>query len=57
MFGFIRNSFGVSNIIPILDQLPFAPRWISANPAGLGFVDIARALLAANAGRDCKGNS
>lgn len=47
MFGFIRNSFGVANILPVLDELPFRPRWIAARPAGWGFVDVARALLRA----------
>jgi HAD superfamily hydrolase (TIGR01484 family) len=45
MFGFIRNSFGVNNIIPVLAQLQYAPRWISLQPAGLGFADIARSIL------------
>ena len=45
MFGYVRNSFGVSNIVPILADLPAKPKWISAQPAGLGFVDIASALL------------
>nr|WP_210316305.1 HAD-IIB family hydrolase [Devosia oryzisoli] len=45
MFGYIRNSFGVANILPILNDLPHKPRWISGRPAGLGFVDIAQALL------------
>ena len=47
MFGYVRNSFGVSNIVPILEDLPAKPKWISAQPAGLGFVDIAAALLEA----------
>lgn len=47
MFGFIRNSFGVGNILPILDDLLFKPQWIVNRPAGLGFADIATALLSA----------
>ncbi|MBY5561437.1 HAD family hydrolase [Rhizobium leguminosarum] len=51
MFGFIRNSFGVNNIIPVLSQLQYAPKWVSSQPAGLGFADIARTILnAAGAG-------
>jgi hydroxymethylpyrimidine pyrophosphatase-like HAD family hydrolase len=50
MFGYIRNSFGVGNIVPILPQLPIAPKWIATRPAGLGFTDIARTLLASRAG-------
>lgn len=45
MFGFIRNSFGVNNIIPVLPHLQFAPKWVSSQPAGLGFADIARSIL------------
>jgi hypothetical protein len=45
MFGFIRNSFGVNNIIPVLSQLQYAPKWVSSQPAGLGFADIAQTIL------------
>lgn len=47
MFGYFRNSFGVANIMPVLDQLPAKPKWISQRPAGLGFVDIAATLISA----------
>lgn len=50
MFSFFRNSFGVANIIPVLDDIPTRPRWISERPAGLGFADIAQTLLAARSG-------
>lgn len=49
MFGYIRNSFGVRNILPIMDKLPHKPRWVSSEPAGLGFRDIATTLLRAKA--------
>ncbi|MBB4193091.1 hypothetical protein GGE45_001676 [Rhizobium aethiopicum] len=49
MFGFIRNSFGVGNILPVLPHLQHVPRWISSQPAGLGFADIARTILSARA--------
>ncbi|MBX4924284.1 HAD-IIB family hydrolase [Rhizobium binae] len=49
MFGFIRNSFGVSNILPVLPHLQHVPKWISAQPAGLGFADIAITILNARA--------
>jgi HAD superfamily hydrolase (TIGR01484 family) len=48
MFSAISNSFGVANIVPILDDLPKPPRWLSANPAGIGFCDIASVLISAN---------
>lgn len=47
MFGYIRNSFGVNNIVSILPHLTHAPRWISTRAAGLGFADIGRTILAA----------
>ncbi|KFL31316.1 hydrolase [Devosia riboflavina] len=47
MFAFLSKTFGVANILPVLDDLPIKPRWISADIAGRGFVDIAKALLAA----------
>lgn len=47
MFGYVGKSFGVANIVPILGDLPSRPRWITSSPAGLGFVEIADALLAA----------
>ncbi len=47
MFGYISNSFGVRNIVPILDKLSHRPQWVSAEPAGIGFADIAGTLLAA----------
>lgn len=45
MFAHIPKSFGVANIITILNDLPTKPRWISAASAGRGFVDISRAIL------------
>ncbi|KQX40063.1 hydrolase [Devosia sp. Root436] len=47
MFGYFRNAFGVANILPVLDDIATKPRWISSRPAGLGFVDIARTMIAA----------
>ena len=48
MFSAIGRSFGVRNIEPYLTELPTPPRWLSDRPAGLGFSDIAQALIAAN---------
>ncbi|SMQ60273.1 hypothetical protein SAMN06295905_0355 [Devosia lucknowensis] len=45
MFGFVGKSFGVANIASVLADLPTRPRWISSRPAGLGFVEVAEALL------------
>ena len=51
MFTMLAKSFGVANIIPVLEYLPTPPRWISAGNAGLGFVEVARAILAAQSYR------
>lgn len=45
MFSAIRNSFGVRNLEPYLNDIPDAPRWISTEPSGKGFVEIARSIL------------
>lgn len=45
MFSAIRNSFGVRNLVPYLDDLPDRPRWISSEASGAGFATIARAIL------------
>lgn len=47
MFAYFANAFGVANILTVLDDLTTKPRWISQRPAGLGFVDVAHAVLAA----------
>ncbi|MEQ9635269.1 MAG: HAD-IIB family hydrolase [Devosia marina] len=47
MFAMVTKSFGVANIIPVLEYLPAAPRWISLSESGLGFVEVARAIIAA----------
>ncbi|UYN98094.1 MAG: HAD-IIB family hydrolase [Devosia sp.] len=47
MFALVDKSFGVANIVPVLPLLPARPRWISSSEAGLGFADIAQAIVAA----------
>lgn len=47
MFAFLSKTFGVANILPVLDDLPTKPRWITAEIAGRGFVELARELLSA----------
>lgn len=49
MFAFFGKTFGVANILPVLDDLPKKPRWISASAAGRGFVEISRQILTAKA--------
>lgn len=47
MFAFFDKTFGVANILPVLNDLPKRPRWITSQVAGFGFVDMAEAILAA----------
>lgn len=47
MFAFLDKTFGVANILPVLDDLPTKPRWITADIAGRGFVELADELLKA----------
>jgi HAD superfamily hydrolase (TIGR01484 family) len=45
MFGFFQHSVGVSTVRDHLHDIPVPPRWITAGPGGLGFVEIADAIL------------
>lgn len=45
MFAIIENSVGVANISPFLDTLVHLPRYITAKPGGLGFAEVAEAVL------------
>jgi hypothetical protein len=47
MFGFFPNSVGVANVRDFTDAMPHLPRWITTNPSGAGFVELAQALIAA----------
>lgn len=47
MFAYLSKTFGVANVVPVLDDLEKKPRWISAGHSGLGFVQIGKAILAA----------
>ena len=49
MFGYFPNAVGVANVVDFADQLEHRPRWITAGRSGAGFVELARALLAARA--------
>lgn len=46
-FAFFSLTFGVANVRAHLARLPVAPRFVSAQPYGAGFAQIARALIAA----------
>ncbi len=47
MFGFFPHSVGVANVAAQADLCAHLPRWVTAQPFGAGFVELADALLAA----------
>ena len=47
MFGFFPNGVGVANVREFADAMPHLPTWITAARSGAGFVELARALIAA----------
>lgn len=50
MFSFFANSVGVSTVVHFLPEIPTPPAWITDGPGGDGFVEVADALLHAQAG-------
>jgi len=47
MFGFFPNAVGVANVRDFAADMDHLPRWITAARSGAGFVEVARALIAA----------
>ena len=47
MFGFFPNAVGVANVCDFAADMDHLPRWITAARSGAGFVELARALIAA----------
>jgi HAD superfamily hydrolase (TIGR01484 family) len=47
MFGFFPNAVGVANVLQFADRLPAQPAWITVNEGGMGFVELAEALIRA----------
>src|SRR5262245_30003210 len=47
MFGFFANGVGVANVRDFAGDMDHLPRWITAARSGAGFVELARALIAA----------
>jgi len=45
MFGFFPNSVGISTVTRVLGCMSAPPRWITRGPGGIGFIEIAGALL------------
>jgi HAD superfamily hydrolase (TIGR01484 family) len=47
MFGFFPNAVGVANVRDAAADMDHLPRWITAARSGAGFVELAKALIAA----------
>ena len=47
MFGFFPNAVGVANVRDFAADMDHLPRWITTARSGAGFVELARALIAA----------
>lgn len=47
MFGFFPNGVGVANVRDFAQVMPALPRWVTKARSGAGFVELARALIAA----------
>ncbi|MSP89768.1 MAG: HAD-IIB family hydrolase [Alphaproteobacteria bacterium] len=47
MFAFFPNAVGVANLMNFADRLTAHPRWIAREAGGVGFAELAEALLAA----------
>jgi HAD superfamily hydrolase (TIGR01484 family) len=51
MFGFFPNGVGVANVHDFAGDMDHLPRWITTARSGAGFVELARALIAARQDR------
>ena len=51
MFGFFPNAVGVANVRDFAGDMAYLPRWITTARSGAGFVELARALVAARRGQ------
>jgi HAD superfamily hydrolase (TIGR01484 family) len=47
MFGFFPHACGVANVRAFTDELDAAPAYVTENPGGHGFVEVAARILAA----------
>ena len=45
MFGFFPNAVGVANVLRFTDRLPAWPAWVTDGKGGVGFAELAAALL------------
>ena len=51
MFGFFRNSFGVSLVRNFIGRMEAEPAYVTDGGGGVGFVEVAERLLAAKKGK------
>lgn len=49
MFAFFPHAVGVANVLAARSRMQALPTWVTPSPAGAGFVELARHLLAARA--------
>jgi hydroxymethylpyrimidine pyrophosphatase-like HAD family hydrolase len=49
MFAFFPHAVGVANVLAARSRMSSLPAWVTTSPAGAGFVELARHLLAARA--------
>ncbi|HEY6981769.1 HAD-IIB family hydrolase [Reyranella sp.] len=47
MFGFFPNAVGVANVCDFAEAMAHLPHWVTTARSGAGFVELARALIAA----------
>ena len=45
MFSSFRQTVGVANVLPYIDELDSPPMYVTAKPGGYGFAELAAALL------------
>ncbi|MCP4469752.1 MAG: HAD-IIB family hydrolase [Gammaproteobacteria bacterium] len=45
MFSSFRQTVGVANVLPYIDELDSPPMYVTAQPGGYGFAELAAALL------------
>ena len=45
MFSSFRQTVGVANILPYIGELDSPPTYVTAQPGGYGFAELAAALL------------
>jgi HAD superfamily hydrolase (TIGR01484 family) len=49
LFGYVEHSVGVANLLDFAAELSVWPAWLTQQPRGAGFAEVARALLRSRA--------